>query len=90
MSSSNNIKRRKTTPSSLVRKDPFLPLNECSVQNLALLPIDQICSIANFLPKTSRALFAVALTAPPKSFRNRVYLGGYDKILLAPYANFYY
>ena len=33
------------------------------------LSADLWCNIADFLPKTSRALLAVALTAPPASFR---------------------
>lgn len=40
-----------------------------TVQTLAHLPDDQLVAIADFLPKTNRALFAVALTAPSKSFR---------------------
>ena len=39
------------------------------IQNLADLPNDQLTAIADFLPKTSRALFAVALTAPSASWR---------------------
>ena len=33
------------------------------------LSADIWCDIADFLPKTSRALLAVAMTAPPASFR---------------------
>ena len=38
-------------------------------QNITQLPSDQLVAIADYLPKTSRALFAVALTAPSSSFR---------------------
>eukprot|EP00985_Skeletonema_marinoi_P027725 scaffold23211_cov100-Skeletonema_marinoi.AAC.1 len=36
---------------------------------IAHLSADLWCDIADFLPKTSRGLLAVALTAPPASFR---------------------
>jgi len=38
-------------------------------QSLIGLPHEQLVMIADYLPKTSRALLAVALTAPSKSFR---------------------
>ncbi|KAL7528858.1 hypothetical protein ACHAXR_002672 [Thalassiosira sp. AJA248-18] len=38
------------------------------VQTVANLPNEQLLAIADFLPKTSRALFAVALTASPESW----------------------
>ena len=40
-----------------------------------LLSADLWCGIADFLPKTSRALLAVALTAPPASFRESGWKG---------------
>ncbi|KAK1735817.1 hypothetical protein QTG54_013523 [Skeletonema marinoi] len=39
-----------------------------------LLSADLWCGIADFLPKTSRILLAVALTAPPASFRESAWL----------------
>ena len=39
------------------------------IQNLTHLPSDQLVHIAGYLSKTSRALFATALTAPPSSWR---------------------
>ena len=39
------------------------------IQTLTDLPNDQLTAIADFLPKTWRALFAVALTAPSASWR---------------------
>ena len=51
-------KRRKTTPTPP-------PSN---IQHLTQLPTDQLVHIADYLPKTSRALFAVALTAPSVSW----------------------
>ncbi|KAL7427817.1 hypothetical protein ACHAXM_001010 [Skeletonema potamos] len=39
------------------------------------LSADLWCGIADFLPKTSRALLAVALTAPPASFRKNCWKG---------------
>ena len=48
-------KRRRTTSSD--------------TNHLTHLPTDQLVNIADYLPKTSRALFAVALTAPSSSFR---------------------
>ena len=39
------------------------------------LSADLWCGIADFLPKTSRALLAVALTAPPASFRESGWKG---------------
>ena len=39
------------------------------IENMTQLPHDSIVAIADYLPKTSRALLAVALTAPaPPSF----------------------
>ena len=40
-----------------------------NINNLTHLPSDQLVNIADYLSKTSRALFAVALTAPSSSFR---------------------
>ena len=51
-------KRRKTSPTPP-------PSN---IQHLTQLPTDQLVHIADYLPKTSRALFAVALTAPSVSW----------------------
>ncbi len=53
-------KRRRTSPSAV---EPVLSLTD--------LPNDQLVAIADFLPKTSRALFAVALTASPELFRDK-------------------
>jgi len=39
------------------------------LSHLTHLPSDQLVNIADYLSKTSRALFAVALTAPSSSFR---------------------
>lgn len=39
------------------------------IQNLTHLPSDQLVHISGYLSKTSRALFATALTAPPSSWR---------------------
>ena len=41
------------------------------IENITQLPRDSIVAIADYLPKTSRALLAVALTAPSPSFRGR-------------------
>ena len=51
---SAKIKRQRTAP-------PVTSINNLSTDNLEL--------VAEFLPKTSRALFAVALTAPSSSWR---------------------
>ena len=40
-----------------------------NINHLTDLPSDQLVNIADYLSKTSRALFAVALTAPSSSFR---------------------
>eukprot|EP00579_Thalassiosira_antarctica_P015082 CAMPEP_0201941836 /NCGR_PEP_ID=MMETSP0903-20130614/47802_1 /ASSEMBLY_ACC=CAM_ASM_000552 /TAXON_ID=420261 /ORGANISM="Thalassiosira antarctica, Strain CCMP982" /LENGTH=430 /DNA_ID=CAMNT_0048484015 /DNA_START=24 /DNA_END=1316 /DNA_ORIENTATION=- len=55
-------KRRRTSP-------------EGKIQTLAHLPHDQLIAIANYLHKTSRALFAVALTAPSESWRSNGWRG---------------
>ena len=52
------------------RIDPPLPV--VTVNDLSA---DLWCSIADFLPKTPRALLAVALTAPPASFRKSGWKG---------------
>jgi len=44
-------------------------------QSLIDLPHEQLVMIADYLPKTSRALLAVALTAPSKSFRKAGWKG---------------
>eukprot|EP00984_Skeletonema_dohrnii_P016511 scaffold7349_cov129-Skeletonema_dohrnii-CCMP3373.AAC.16 len=51
------------------RTSPHTPL---TVNDLSA---DLWCGIADFLPKTSRALLAVALTAPPASFRESGWKG---------------
>ena len=56
-------KRRKTS-NTATSSFPSL-----DIQNLTHLPSDQLVHIAGYLSKTSRALFATALTAPPSSWR---------------------
>jgi len=58
-----------STPSSSKRRKTSSPDNDNSILCLANMPHDHLTAIADYLPKTSRALFAVALTAPSKSFR---------------------
>ena len=59
-----------TTPSSSKRRKTSSPdNNDKSTLCLANMPHDHLTAIADYLPKSSRALFAVALTAPSKSFR---------------------
>ena len=58
-----------TTSSSKRRKISSPDNNDNSTLCLANIPHDHLTAIADYLPKTSRALFAVALTAPSKSFR---------------------
>ena len=60
---SGNYKRLKTLPVST---------SPASINDLSA---ESCCIIADFLPKTSRALLAVALTAPPSSFRERGWKG---------------
>eukprot|EP00984_Skeletonema_dohrnii_P006858 scaffold2436_cov80-Skeletonema_dohrnii-CCMP3373.AAC.11 len=55
----------------LSRRSLFLP----SVPTANEIPVEQWKIIADFLPKTSRALLAVALTAPPASFRESGWKG---------------
>ena len=43
--------------------------DDTTTNHLTHLPSDQLVNIADYLSKTSRALFAVALTAPSSSFR---------------------
>ena len=43
--------------------------DDINISHLTHLPSDQLVNIADYLSKTSRALFAVALTAPSSSFR---------------------
>ena len=43
--------------------------DDTNINHLTHLPTDQLVNIADYLSKTSRALFAVALTAPSSSFR---------------------
>jgi len=57
------------TPSSSKRRKTSSPDNDYSALCLANMPHDHLTAIADYLPKSSRALFAVALTAPSKSFR---------------------
>jgi len=57
----SSSKRRKTTSSP--------DNNDNSTLCIANMPHDHLTAIADYLPKSSRALFAVALTAPSKSFR---------------------
>lgn len=40
-----------------------------------LLPLEQVTSISDYLPTTSRICFAIALTAPSKSFRQKGWKG---------------
>ena len=60
--------RSKQTARKRLRTAPTAAVGS-NVLSLADLPNDQLVAIADYLPKTSRALFAVALTAPPSSFR---------------------
>ena len=53
------------TPGSRKRRKTLF-ISSVSIHDLS---VDMLCDIADFLPKTSRTLFAVALTAPPASFR---------------------
>ena len=43
--------------------------DDTNINHITHLPTDQLVNIADYLSKTSRALFAVALTAPSSSFR---------------------
>lgn len=61
MNHSNSSKRRRTS-------SPTASPNDSIIQSIVDLPNDQLVAIAEYLPKTSRALFAVALTADPKSW----------------------
>ena len=58
-----------TLSSSKRRKTSSPDNNDNSTLCLANMPHDHLTAIADYLPKTSRALFAVSLTAPSKSFR---------------------
>ena len=58
----SRAKRQKTCP----------PMQAAVVHNLSA---DLWCDISDFLPKTSRAFLAVALTAPPASFRESGWKG---------------
>lgn len=60
-SNTSRAKRQRTSPT------PATTVNHLSA--------DLWCDIAEFLPKTSRALLAVALTAPPASFRESGWKG---------------
>ena len=60
-------KKRKITSTSSSSSSAHSSL----VENITQLPHDSIVAIADYLPKTSRALLAVALTAPSPSFRGR-------------------
>ncbi|KAL9187145.1 hypothetical protein ACHAXT_010865 [Thalassiosira profunda] len=46
-----------------------------AVENISDLSGDALAAIAEYLPKTSRALLAVALTAPPSSWRDQGWRG---------------
>ena len=54
----DNKRRRRTSSSP-----------DTMTMSLENLPHDHLTAIANYLPKTSRALLAIALTAPSSSFR---------------------
>src|SRR6056300_817084 len=47
---------------------PIPGINYESVDLITPLPENCLVEISQYLPKTSRALFAVALTAPPSSY----------------------
>ena len=70
-----------TAPSSSKRRKTSSPDNAnstlCTLCTLCLanMPHDHLTAIADYLPKSSRALFAVALTAPSKSFRTSNWKG---------------
>ena len=55
----------------LSRRPLFIP----PVPTADEIPVEQWKIIADFLPKTSRILLAVALTAPPASFRESGWKG---------------
>ena len=57
------------TPSSKRRRRTSPSPDGGKIRSITHLPSDQLIAIADFLPKTSRALFAVALTASPSSWR---------------------
>ena len=66
MNMSNNFDADVASASSKRRKTS--PEGEEVVLNLAHLPNDQLVTIADYLPNTMRVMFAVALTASPKSW----------------------
>ncbi len=57
---------------SRAKRQRIAPPMSATVGNLSA---DLWCGIADYLPKTSRALLAVSLTAPPKSFRESGWKG---------------
>ena len=63
------VNMNNSTPSSSKRRKTSSPDDDNSILCLANMPHDHLTAIADYLPKSSRALFAVALTAPSKSFR---------------------
>eukprot|EP00984_Skeletonema_dohrnii_P029705 scaffold20552_cov161-Skeletonema_dohrnii-CCMP3373.AAC.8 len=62
----------KETNDSRAKRQRTAPPMQAAVHNLSA---DLWCDIADFLPKTSRALLAVALTAHPASFRESGWKG---------------
>jgi len=62
---------KETNDSRAKRQRTSLPM-QAAVHNLSA---DLWCDIADFLPKTSRSFLAVALAAPPASFRESGWKG---------------
>jgi len=62
----------KETNESRAKRQRTSPPMQATVVHLSA---DLWCDIADFLPKTSRVLLAVALTAPPASFRESGWKG---------------
>ena len=57
---------------SRAKRQKIAPMQAATVHHLSAA---MWCNVADFLPKTSRALLAVALTAPPASFRESGWKG---------------
>ena len=63
----SSIKKKRKITSTTTSQSHEQPSS--LIENITQLPHDSIVAIADYLPKTSRALLAVALTAPaPPSF----------------------
>jgi len=53
------------------RRKQCIDPSDCSIISINNLTEDNLIAISKYLPKTSRALFAVALTAPSSSYRQK-------------------